>query len=129
VKILVADDEKRFARILWDWLKLKGFAVEIAFDGQEALDLIKKGSYDLVFLDFKMPELTAIQIIKYAKQAGSQVKVIVVSGHPDMDDSLAKFSGADEFIRKPIRFELLEKVLKRFSIESVRTRNSLKFHS
>lgn len=115
MKILVADDEKRFANLLWDFLKLKGFNVEAAFDGQEALDLIKKRNYDLVVLDFKMPELTGLEIIKYAKKLGINMKVIVLSGQPDIDASYATFLGADEFIRKPVRFEVIEKVIKRLS--------------
>ena len=62
-KILVADDEESMRWVLSKALKRKGFTVDLAKDGDEALGMIQATSYDLAILDIKMPGLSGLELL------------------------------------------------------------------
>ncbi|MFC2061688.1 response regulator [Elusimicrobiota bacterium] len=110
-KILIADDEIYFIESLRKALESSGNAVDFAFNGKEALDLIKKNDYDILFLDHNMPELTGLEIIKYVKANNIRAKTVMFTGYPQMSEFFAKSVGADEYITKPCRLEDIEEII------------------
>ena len=108
-KILVIDDEVRIVEIIAKCLSLRGFKVEKAYGGREALDKIEKNhSIDLIILDKKMPGVDGVAVMRELKKTGCEIPVIVITG------SISKFQlthikGArfDHVLFKPLRLSKL----------------------
>lgn len=113
MRILIADDERDFLDFLKGFLNEKGHYVDIAYDGKEALDLIKNNKYDILFLDHNMPELTGLEIVEYVKENRIRSKTVIVTGYEPMSEKFAKAIGADEYMEKPVSIKGLETILKR----------------
>ncbi len=114
MKILIVDDEKNFVYFVKENLAHRGYPVDVAYDGKEALELIQSKSYDLVFLDINMPELTGLELAKYVKENKIKSKVIIVTGYEEIKESLAKVLGADEYLTKPVAIADIEKIIKKY---------------
>lgn len=100
-KILIAEDEKPIAKALALKLQHSGFEADTAMDGQEALDKIKAGSFDLVLLDLMMPKLDGFAVLEELKKSNNPVPVIVVSNLNQQEDiAKAKALGARDFFIK-----------------------------
>jgi CheY-like chemotaxis protein len=110
-KILIVDDEKDFVFFLKNNLTLKGHSIDAAYDGKEALGLIKSGQYDAVLLDHNMPELTGLEIVKYVKEKNIKTKVVMVTGYEEISESFAKAFGVDAYLTKPVTVEDVENVI------------------
>jgi len=100
-KILVADDEKALAKALQLKLNHAGFETTTAFDGAEALDLLKKESFDLVLLDLVMPKMDGFQVLEEVNKLGKKTKIVVTSNLGQEEDAeKAKNLGAINFFVK-----------------------------
>ena len=101
-KILVIDDEKAIRNALRDILEHEKHVVDEAEDGQAGLDKAKKGSFDVVLCDIKMPKLDGLEFLQKLMAHNDEIPVIMISGHGTIDtavDALKK--GAFDFIEKP----------------------------
>ena len=114
-RILIADDEERVVKSIRSFLEKRGVYVNFAFDGKQALDLIKKNVYDIAFLDHNMPELTGLELIKFIKQNKPKMKTIMISGYPGMREFFAKAVGADEYLTKPCSLKDIERIVDKYS--------------
>lgn len=110
-KILIADDEKDFVIFMKDILAKSGRTIDVAFDGQEALALIKKNDYDIIFADHSMPKLTGLELIKYVKDNGLRSKIVMISAYPKMEEAMAKQVGADGYLEKPVSSKVVEDMI------------------
>jgi DNA-binding NtrC family response regulator len=81
-KVLVVDDEKGIRFLLSEVLHNQGFEVTLAKDGQESLDKLEKGHFDLVVTDINMPKLDGVAMLKSMKRTGRSEKVIIMTGDP-----------------------------------------------
>lgn len=113
MRVLIADDERDFVDFLKGFLNEKGHYADIAYDGREALELIKKNSYDLLFLDHNMPELTGLEIVEYVKENSIKARTAIITGYEPMSEKFARAIGADEYIEKPVSIKEIDAVLKR----------------
>ena len=117
-KILVVDDEadvvERLSNII---LRRFNCVVEKANDGKEALDKLKRDTFDLALLDIKMPGLSGIDVIKEAVKFTPQTKFLAVSGYDSQEvaDGALK-AGAFDFIPKPLTKEAVELRLKQILV-------------
>jgi two-component system KDP operon response regulator KdpE len=111
VKILIADDDPQILRALRITLSARGYDVDTAADGREALRLATDGHPDIIVLDLGMPGLTGIEVIE-AVRAWSSVPILVVSGRSDSLDKVeALDAGADDYVTKPFAAdELLARI-------------------
>ena len=101
-KILIIDDEKAIRNALRDILEHEKHVVDEAEDGQAGLDKAKKGSFDVVLCDIKMPKLDGLEFLQKLMAHNDEIPVIMISGHGTIDtavDALKK--GAFDFIEKP----------------------------
>jgi two-component system response regulator HydG len=85
--VLVADDDTNFAASIVPLLEGKGYRVEIAATGQEALDKLSRGQVDCLLLDVRMPLLSGLEVYLRMKQAGRIVPTILVTGHAADDEA------------------------------------------
>lgn len=102
-KILVIDDERPIRNALKDILEYEKFIVAEAPDGLEGLELLKKGPYDLVLCDIKMPKMDGIDVLEKILEIQPDIPVIMISGHADIDTAVGAIKkGAYDFIAKPL---------------------------
>lgn len=108
MKILLVEDDERIAESLAEGLINEKYTVEIAKDGQFALDLLAIFSYDLIILDWMLPKLDGITVCRKLRRNGSSIPILMLTAK---DDNLAQVmgldSGADDYIIKPFEFKLL----------------------
>lgn len=117
MKILIADNEKDFVELLKERLTCQGHAVDTALDGNAAMELIKAGRYDILFLDHNMPEMTGLEIAKYVKENKIGSKTVIVTGYEQMNDSFAKAVAADEYITKPAKLKEIDAIIEKYKNE------------
>jgi two-component system KDP operon response regulator KdpE len=101
VRILIADDDPQILRALRITLTARGYEVDTAADGKEALRLAVDKHPDLIVLDLGMPGLTGLEVI-HGVRGWSQVPILVVSGRSGSLDKVdALDAGADDYVTKP----------------------------
>ncbi len=114
-KILLVDDERSFVTALQKILTLKGYDVEIAFNGLEAIEAIKTKTPDILVTDVLMPVMDGLEVIMFSKKNFPDVKVIAISGggRVSAKDYLetAKIWKADEILSKPFSAKDLLKII------------------
>jgi DNA-binding NtrC family response regulator len=100
--ILIIDDEKAIRKALTEILTAEGYKTEEAGDGEEGLKKFKERSYDVVLCDIKMPKLDGIEFLQKATESNSDVPVIMISGHGNIETAVdAVKKGAFDYISKP----------------------------
>ncbi|MBF0751391.1 MULTISPECIES: response regulator [unclassified Pasteurella] len=99
-KILLVDDDTELTHLLSEVLSLSGFCVDIANNGQEALDKLKQG-YSLVLLDVMMPVLNGIETLKQIRQQSNIPVMMLTARGEDIDKVLGLELGADDYLPKP----------------------------
>ena len=126
VKILIADDEERWRRLVGDFLRNEGYSVVEASNGQEAVELVRAGSdIHLVILDIMMPVMDGIQACQTIREF-SQLPIIMLTAKNDEDSEVMGFvCGADEYISKPIKFPVFIARVKALLKRSVSIRSTV----
>jgi len=104
--ILVADDEKNIVKGIKFSLEQDGMKVDVAYDGEEAMLLIKQNAYDLIILDVMLPKIEGTEICKQVREFSAVPVVMVTAKGDDMDKIMGLEYGADDYITKP--FNILE---------------------
>ena len=108
MKILVVEDEKDLNRVITKHLKKNNYSVDSCFDGEEALDYISYGEYDLIITDIMMPKIDGYGFIKQLRNDKNSTLVIMLTAKDSLDDKILGLdSGADDYIVKPFEFDEL----------------------
>lgn len=105
-KILVVDDEKLIVKGIRFSLEQEGMQVDCAYDGQEALDMIKENTYDVILLDVMLPKFNGYEVCQQVREFSDVPIIMVTAKDDDMDKILGLEYGADDYITKP--FNILE---------------------
>lgn len=123
-KVLVVDDTATNLKLISGMIKLHGIEPDMALSGKEAISKMEATRYDLVFMDYMMPEMNGVDTLKQIRARSvsknfSGVPVIALTSRSLQRDR-TKFIdlGFDEFISKPIDDRELEKLLKQFLIKN-----------
>ncbi len=122
-KILIVDDEKDILEFLSYSLKKEGFSIYTASDGLEGLEKTKKIKPDLIIVDLMMPKMNGIEMcenIRNDKKLSNVIILFLTARSEDYTQIAALDSGADDFIKKPIKPKLLiskvKSIMRRFSL-------------
>lgn len=112
MRILVVEDEKRIADFLGRGLESAGYAVDIAPDGQTALDMIHATDYDLITLDMMLPDMDGFRVLEKIRNRKTNPPVLILSARGAVEDRVKGLElGADDYLTKPFAFvELLARV-------------------
>jgi heavy metal response regulator len=112
MRILVVEDEKRIADFLGRGLESAGYTVDIAPDGQSALDLVHATDYDLITLDMMLPDMDGLTVLEKIRNRKSNPSVLILSARGAVEDRVKGLElGADDYLTKPFAFvELLARV-------------------
>lgn len=112
--VIIVDDDTELCEELGELLRDEGFSVETVFDGDNGKKEIEKFNYDLLILDFKMPGLNGIEILKEVKEKKPACKFFMISGKPHLERTLQEENLSpllDDVMQKPFDIEaLLEKI-------------------
>ena len=105
-KVLVVDDEKLIVKGIKFSLEQDGYEVDCAYDGEEALELVKQNEYDVMLLDVMLPKLTGFEVLQMIREFSMLPVIMLTAKGDDMDKILGLEYGADDYITKP--FNILE---------------------
>lgn len=111
-KILIIEDETALAEGLKDNLETEGYAVSLAFDGEQGLQLATTEAPDLIILDVMMPKKSGFDVCRELRKSGYQIPIIILTARTEeVDRVLGLELGADDYIVKPFSTrELLARV-------------------
>jgi PAS domain S-box-containing protein len=108
-RILVVDDSADARKGLAIFLKAKGFQINEAASGEEAFEMLKKNTYDLVLSDLKMQHIDGIQVLKHTKDNYPSTDVIIMTAFASVDTAVGAMKlGAFDYISKPLNMDELE---------------------
>ncbi len=108
-RLLIVDDKESMRSLLHAAMSDKGWDLTTAADGEEAIALIRETRFNLVITDLKMPKFDGIDVLRAAKEADADMKVIVVTAFGTMETAVeAMRLGASDFIAKPFAIEEIE---------------------
>ena len=105
-KILVVDDEKLIVKGIKFSLEQDGLEIDVAYDGEEALNFIRKNKYDLAVLDVMLPKMDGLQVCREVREFSQMPIIMVTAKGEDMDKIMGLEYGADDYMTKP--FNILE---------------------
>ncbi|MGN0428358.1 MAG: response regulator transcription factor [Agathobacter sp.] len=105
-KVLVVDDEKLIVKGIRFSLEQDGMEVDCAYDGEEALNMAKATSYDMILLDVMLPKMDGFEVCQAIREFSNMPIVMLTAKGDDMDKILGLEYGADDYITKP--FNILE---------------------
>jgi CheY-like chemotaxis protein len=118
-KVLIAEDDELSREIIHQMLNLCAISPDVAKDGDEVMAWIEKKEYDLLILDIHMPKKNGLEVAKIIRKMGVKQPVILALTASVLPTEVSeiKYAGFDDYVRKPLEFNELKKVLlKYFSI-------------
>jgi EAL domain-containing protein (putative c-di-GMP-specific phosphodiesterase class I)/CheY-like chemotaxis protein len=106
--VLVVDDEPAIRRVLSDFLKMEGFSVDMAADGEAAVSRLSEDQYDVVISDLKMPKLGGLELLAEVARLNPDALTIVMTGFGTVDTAIhAMKAGAFDYILKPFKVDVV----------------------
>ncbi|MEE8604784.1 MAG: response regulator transcription factor [Candidatus Aminicenantaceae bacterium] len=111
-KILIIEDEEAILMALEDNLKIEGYEVESAMDGEKGFSLAKESKFDLIILDIMLPRMDGFEVCKQLRQSGIATPILMLTAKSqEIDKVLGLELGADDYVTKPFSpRELLARV-------------------
>jgi two-component system response regulator MprA len=107
MRILVVEDEPKLAAALDEGLREAQYTVDVAADGEEALDFARTSTYDAMVLDIQLPSIGGLEVCRRVRAQGSLTPILLLTARDTPDDKVAGLDrGADDYLTKP--FELAE---------------------
>lgn len=112
MRILVVEDQHKLASVIRRGLEEHGYAVDLAYDGEDGLAMAEVEPYDLVVLDVMLPALDGIEVCSRLRAGHHAVPVLMLTARDTVDDRVTGLdAGADDYLTKPFAFrELLARV-------------------
>jgi DNA-binding response OmpR family regulator len=113
MRVLVAEDERLLADLIARWLRGEAHAVDVAYDGDAALERLGVNDYDVVVLDRDLPVVHGDDVCRALVDSGTETRVLMLTAAAEIGDRVAGLSlGADDYLPKPFAFaELAARVL------------------
>ncbi|RPI51545.1 MAG: sigma-54-dependent Fis family transcriptional regulator, partial [Deltaproteobacteria bacterium] len=113
---LVVEDGQSQRELLRDFLRDEGYDVVEAENGDKAIEAVKNGYFDLVLLDYKMPEKDGMTVLEEVKDINTEIDVIMMTAYGSVDTAVrAMKAGAADYITKPIELEELRILIDRIA--------------
>ena len=113
-KLLIVDDEEKMVKYLSRRLEIRGYAVSSAGSGEEAVTLVKENEFDVVLLDFFMPDMNGIEALKEIKAIRPDIAVIMISAYSSGKTEVeGKSLGLSGFVMKPFDLNDLIEMIER----------------
>ncbi|MCT3201737.1 response regulator transcription factor [Limosilactobacillus reuteri] len=115
MRILVAEDEQQLSHVLSSAMTASGYQVDVANNGQEAVEQAKENAYDVIILDIMMPVKSGLEALKEIRATGNRTYIIMLTAMGEEDDKVTGLdAGADDYLTKPFSLkELLARLRSR----------------
>jgi DNA-binding response OmpR family regulator len=112
MRILLVEDERDAARMLSKGLREQTYAVDVAYDGNEALEKVAVNSYDLLLLDVMLPGIDGFEVCRQLREQGVRVPILLLTARGGVTDRITGLDrGADDYLTKPFDFgELMARI-------------------
>jgi DNA-binding response OmpR family regulator len=108
MQVLVVEDEKRLAALLRQGLAEEGHSVVVAHDGREGLETALAGRFDAIILDVMLPVMDGLAVARRLRQARNQTPILMLTARDSTADVIGGLDqGADDYLTKPFRFDVL----------------------
>ncbi len=105
-RIMVVDDEESIREFLDIMLKKEGYSVTLAEDGQQAIDLLKGKTFDMIISDLQMPNVTGIELLKHVKDTSPNIIFLMITAFGTTESAVeAMKMGAYDYITKPFKID------------------------
>ncbi len=109
MRLLIVEDEKDLRESVAEGLKIDGYYVDMAEDGESALDLLSYNEYDLIVLDLNLPDMHGFEILNYVNENWTDTKVLILTANVNIETKVDGFDlGASDYLTKPFHFQELE---------------------
>ncbi|MDX9779064.1 MAG: response regulator transcription factor [Patescibacteria group bacterium] len=108
MKILIIDDEKDIISFVRNGLKSRAHSVDVAYDAKHGLFLARSNHYDLIILDYNLPDKNGLEILQEIRQAGQKIPILALSVKAETNIKTEMFkNGVDDYVTKPFLLEEL----------------------
>jgi two-component system response regulator AtoC len=125
--VLIVDDEEVLAGAMGDYLGRHGYDVNVKSTGEEALQLIEKEPPDIVVLDYRLPRLDGLEVLRRIKESRPEIEVIMLTAHGSVQGAVEAMKlGAYDFLGKPLDLEELRLVVAK-ALQSLRRSQELDY--
>ncbi len=112
VKLLIVDDETRFLKAVAQRLTKRGFQVQTASNGTDAIESARREKFDIALLDLKMPGMNGVQVLDVLREEHQFLEAVVLTGHGSLESAVDLTKrGAFSYLPKPYELEKLIEVL------------------
>lgn len=102
MRILLAEDERALSKAIIKIFEKNNFSADAAYNGEDALNYLESGCYDVAVLDIMMPKMDGITVLKKIRAKGNQIPVLMLTAKSDVEDRvLGLDSGANDYLPKP----------------------------
>ena len=114
IRLLIVDDEVGFADVLAKRLSRRGFDVDTANSGEEAIPILREKNYDIAVLDLKLEGMDGVEILKVFRLLVPDMPVLMLTGHGSESAMTASMKlGVTDYLSKPVDFDLLVEKLRK----------------
>ncbi len=111
MKLLLIEDDVKLLQNIKEGLKQQGFRVDTAKDGEEGLYLAQNNKYDVLIVDWMLPKLSGLDMVKKLKKDGIRTPVLILTAKNDVEDKVEGLQIADDYLTKPFDFaELIARI-------------------
>ncbi len=108
-EILFVDDDTTILSLVEEYLTAFDYRINVVDNALEALELIKDKDFDVVFTDFKMPDINGLELLAMIKEYRPLTEVIIVTGHGTMESAVQAMKyGSYDYIQKPFKLDVLK---------------------
>jgi two-component system copper resistance phosphate regulon response regulator CusR len=106
MKILLVEDDPKVGAFLEEGLRGEAFLVDRAYDGDAALEMAGAGDYDLILLDYMLPEKSGVQVAASIRGRGQQTPILMLTARDsDEDVRRGRAAGVNQYLSKPFKFD------------------------
>ena len=109
MKLLLVEDERLLSKNVAKGLALLGYAVDCAYDGEEALVQYDLNDYDLMILDLNLPKLDGMEVLRRIREKDADFRILILSARNTLEDKISGLDeGSNDYLTKPFAFGELE---------------------
>jgi two-component system NtrC family response regulator len=112
-KILIIDDDENIRKVVAAILQDKGYSVDTAETGTEAIQKSRQNTYNLMLIDIRLPDMEGVDVLTKVQDTVPKIRKIIVTGYPTLQNAIAAVNGnADAYIMKPFEVEKMLETIK-----------------